>query len=191
MQKSMTLPQICRTKEIRGYAIPGIIHNGSYFFTDLEIFADGLVWCWEMVDLPMFQAKLRSGWVVTSVPDDKPLSIHGIGDLSFSDSNWTHTPKSLFNFIKATVKDLNPRLENLYDCHGRDVELINGVRYAAVGHDNPRPWKTEKPITPMSRGSFGRAIRHFCSVEDTLYLATLHIFPVDKITISGIPTELT
>lgn len=186
----MNLPQICRTKEIRGYSIPGIIHNSSYFFTDLEVFADGLIWCWEMVDLARFEAKLRSGWVVTSVPDDRPLDIHGIGSFSFSAANWAHTQKSLYNLVKATVKELNPRLENLYDCHGRDVEVINGVRYKAVGHDNPRPWKTQKPITPLSRGVFGRDVRHFCSVGNTLYLTTIQIFPDDTVVISGIPEEL-
>src|SRR6266496_1240622 len=113
----MNLSQICRTKEIRGYAFPGIIHNGSYFHTDLEVFADGLIFCWEMVDLSMFIAKLRSGWVVTSIPDGKPLNIHGIGTLSFSAPAWAHTSKSLISFIRATIKELNPRLENLYDCH--------------------------------------------------------------------------
>jgi len=51
----MRLASICRTKEIRGYEFPGIIHNGSYFLTDLQVFADGLINCWEMVDLPMFK----------------------------------------------------------------------------------------------------------------------------------------
>lgn len=50
----MKLASICRTKEIRGYEFPGIIHNSSYFLTGLQVFADGLINCWEMVDLPMF-----------------------------------------------------------------------------------------------------------------------------------------
>jgi hypothetical protein len=77
----MRLASICRTKEIRGYEIPGIIHNGNYFLTDLHVFADGLINCWQMVVLPMFKDKLRSGWAVTEIPHGADLSIHGIGRL--------------------------------------------------------------------------------------------------------------
>src|ERR1700759_954367 len=117
-EKPMKLSSICRTKEIRGFEFPGIIRNGSYFLTNLQVFADGLVNCWEMVDLPMFEQKLRQGWVVTSIPEGAFLSIHGLGSVQVVSPDWEHTPKTIVEFVHEVVKELNPRMENLYDCHG-------------------------------------------------------------------------
>src|SRR2546425_394844 len=96
-----------------GQEFPGIIHNGSYFLTELQVFADGLINCWEMVDLPMFKEKLRRGWVVTSIPDGSELSIHGIGSVAVTSVAWVHTPKSLVKFVQDIVKTLNPSRREL------------------------------------------------------------------------------
>jgi hypothetical protein len=181
----MKLASICRTKEIRGHEFPGIIHNGSFFLTDLQVFADGLINCWEMVDLPMFKSKLRNGWVVTSIPNHAPLNIHGIGSILVTEPSWTHTPTSIVTFIQDIVKTLNPRLENLHDCHGRDTEVINGVRYAAVSMDNPRPWKAEQPITPLTDGIFGSSLRHFENRGGVFHLVTIQLFKDDSAVIFG------
>jgi hypothetical protein len=183
----MNLASICRTKEIRGYEFPGIIHNANYYLTDLQVFADGLVNCWQMVDLPMFKEKLRKGWVVTSIPHGAELSIHGIGSVNVAEPDWAHTPKSLVSFIEGVVKSLNPSLENLYDCHGRDAELIGRVRYAAVNTDNPRPWKTNEPITPLVRGVFGDSLRHFEVRHSSFHLVTIQLFKDDSALIFGTP----
>jgi hypothetical protein len=181
----MTWASICRTKEIRGHEIPGIIHNGSYFLTELQVFADGLINCWEMVDVSMFKEKLRRGWVVTTIPDGGELSIHGIGSVAVTSASWRHTPNSLAKFVQDIIKTLNPRMENLYDCHGRDTEEINGVRYAAVNTDNPRPWKTDRPISPLVHGMFGGSLRHFLIRDGTPYLVTIQLFKDDSAVIFG------
>ncbi len=184
----VNLTQLVRTKLIRGYAFSGVIHNGSYFHTSLEVFSDGLIYCWEMVDLAMFSAKLDSGWVVTSVPDGEPLHIHGIGNLCFADAEWTHTPDSLMGFIKSLIHDLNPRGENLHDCHGRHTEEVNGVRYAAVSHGNPRPWKPDGPINPFLSGDYGREVTHFRLANGALHLVRASLFPDETVRISGLPS---
>ena len=182
----MRLASICRTKEIRGYEVPRIIHNGSYFLTELQVFADGLINCWQMVDLPMFKEKLHRGWVVTSIPDREALSIHGVGSVTVMSPAWDHNTKSLVKFIQDVVKTLNPRMENLHDCHGRDTEELNGVRYAAVNTDNPRPWKTDQPISPLVHGMFGGSLRHFQVQDGLLRLVTIQLFKDDSAKIFGI-----
>ena len=181
----MKLASICRTKEIRGYEIPGIIHNGDYYLIDLQVFADGLINCWQMVDLPMFREKLRRGWVVTSIPEPAALSIHDIGSVSVTSPVWAHTTNGLLKHIQAVVRELNPRMENLYDCHGRDTELVNSVRYAAVNSDNPRPWKTNGPISPLVQGMFGGALRHFQVRDRSLHLVKIQLFEDDSARIFG------
>lgn len=185
----MNLTQLVRTKLIRGYAFSGVIHNGgSYFHTSLEVFSDGLIHCWEMVDLPLFKAKLASRWVVTSVPKNKPMHLHGIGNLCFSHAEWTHTPESLTAFIESLIQDLNPRGENLHDCHGRDTEIVNGVRYAALSHGNPRPWKPKGALNPFLSGDYGKEILHFRQEGGALHLVRLTLFPDDTVRISGLPS---
>jgi hypothetical protein len=76
-------------------------------------------------------------------------------------------------------------LENLYDCHGRDTEEINGLRYAAVNTDNPRPWKTDQPISPLVHGVFGGSLRHFQIREGTPRLVTIQLFKDDSAVIFG------
>lgn len=181
----MRLALICRTKEIRGYEIPGIIHNGNYFLTDLQVFADGLINCWQMVDLPMFKDKLRSGWVVTEIPHGADLSIHGIGSVAVKSPTWAHSQKSLVTYIQDVVRTLNPRMENLYDCHGRDTEEVGKVRYAAVNTDNPRPWKTDQPISPLVRGMFGDSLRHFQVRDGLPRLVTIQLFKDDSAIVFG------
>lgn len=184
------LTQICRTRRIRGYAFPGLIQNAGYYLTDLKVFSDGLIECWEMVDLPMLKKKLGSGWVVTSVPAGESIGIHGLGALEFKSAEWAHTPRSLVKFLRNVIKDLNPRLENLYDCDGRDTEMVGQVRYAAVDSGNPGPWKTKGPITPLTRGEFGRQARHFRSDGGRLHLVTLAFFPDDTAEITSGPEAI-
>lgn len=181
----MKLSSICRTKEIRGFEFPGIIHNGGYFLTDLQVFADGLVNCWEMVDLPMFKRKLGQGWVVTTIPEYASLNIHGVGSVRVISPKWEHTPKTIVKFVQEVIKALNPRMENLHDCHGRDIEEVNGVRYAAVSTGNPRPWKTDKPISPLVSGDYGDSLRHFRLRDGVYHLVTIHLFKDDSVIIYG------
>ena len=51
-----------------GVVTPAFIHNGSYFFVNLSVYAGGLVDCWEMVDLPLFEEK----WTVDRSPGRRP-----------------------------------------------------------------------------------------------------------------------
>ncbi len=168
-----------------------MIHNMNYFLTDLKVFADGLIECWEMVDLPLFKGKLDSGWVVTSIPDDSPLDIHGLGAVELESPEWYHTPSSLTDFVQNTIEKLNPRMENLYDCHGRTTEEVDRVRYAAVSFGDARPWKNVGPASPSVRSASGKSLRHFRVIDGRLRLVTLAFFPDDSVVISGAPEEIT
>ena len=40
---------------VKGLALPIFIHNGSYFLTTLDIYADGLAECWGVVPITSLQ----------------------------------------------------------------------------------------------------------------------------------------
>src|SRR5262245_1082684 len=68
-------------REQEGQQIPGIsllafIHNGpAYYLTEIKVYRDGMVDCWELVDLDEFKKKVASGWVVTTLPEGAEISI--------------------------------------------------------------------------------------------------------------------
>lgn len=43
--------RIKRQKAIEGTRNPGIIKNGQYYYINLDVYEDGMVNCWELVDL--------------------------------------------------------------------------------------------------------------------------------------------
>ena len=47
-----------------------IRNGGTYFLTDLLIYADGMVDCWGLETLEGFAGKLASGWVATDLPEE-------------------------------------------------------------------------------------------------------------------------
>ncbi len=71
--------RIKRTRELKGVNCPAFIHSSSYFFVNLKVYEDGIVDCWDTVDLPPFEDKVRSGWLETSTPYGEDIRIHGLG----------------------------------------------------------------------------------------------------------------
>ncbi|HEY0738181.1 MAG TPA: hypothetical protein VGD69_24905 [Herpetosiphonaceae bacterium] len=61
---------------IFGKGLPAFIHNGNYHQVTIKIYADGLIDCWQLVDIVGFKQKVREGWVVTQVPAGKRISCH-------------------------------------------------------------------------------------------------------------------
>ena len=41
-------------------------NGGTYFLTDLKVYADGMIDCWGLVDFTTFRQKVASGWVATT-----------------------------------------------------------------------------------------------------------------------------
>jgi hypothetical protein len=113
---------IKRTKTLEGTVIPGVIHNGHYFYVNIEIYEDGMINCWELVDLNGLREKIRQGWLVTDLPKGADLSIHGLGQFTIESAFWNYREKSYYKHIKNVVKSLNPGLNNIYKISTRERE---------------------------------------------------------------------
>jgi hypothetical protein len=61
---------------IKGIGLPAFIHNGDYHQVLIGVYEDGLIDCWELVNLEEFKERVRSGWVVTQVPRGAPVNCH-------------------------------------------------------------------------------------------------------------------
>ncbi|MEU6310864.1 NADAR family protein [Streptomyces sp. NPDC047014] len=105
-----------------GVRVPGtwrhafICNGGSYFLTDLFIYADGLVDCWELVTLDEFERKLRSGWVATSLPEGGRASAHHLAAWTFGETHVWLTPELLLAEVRDTIDELNRRPDSTGRC---------------------------------------------------------------------------
>ncbi|MGZ9929700.1 NADAR family protein [Streptomyces sp. NC-S4] len=105
-----------------GVRIPGtwrhafIRNGGSYFLTDLFIYADGLIDCWGLVTVAEFEEKLRTGWVATSFPEGGEASAHELADWKFSEPESWITPELLVAEVRDTIDELNGRPDSTDRC---------------------------------------------------------------------------
>ena len=115
---------IQRKKTVEGTTIAGIIHNGDYFYADIEIFADGMVNAWELYDLTQFSELMKArSWAVTRIPDGEKLNIHALGSYRVVSAQWAHDPESYLRLIDAKLTELNPERSNLYTVTAREKAL--------------------------------------------------------------------
>ena len=179
--------RIARIQTIDGLVTPAFIHNGSFFFDNLQVYADGLVNCWELLDLTLFEEKLESGWVTTSVPDGEGLHVHGLGAWTIDAGLWALTSETLLARVRELVRELNPRMENLHDCHGRTVEKIGKVNVMILGSPKEQPVRLSKP-GPFGKRINGESISVLARVDDALFLADLRAFADGVIELGRLPS---
>ncbi|MET9607295.1 NADAR family protein [Streptomyces sp. NPDC006512] len=105
-----------------GVRIPGtwrhafICNGGSYFLTDLFIYADGLIDCWGLVTLEEFEEKLRTGWVATTLPEGAQASAHELASWKFSEPRTGLTPELLLAEVRDSIDQLNGRPDSTGRC---------------------------------------------------------------------------
>lgn len=122
---------------VDGERIPGtwrpiFIHNGNYYLTDLLIYADGAIWCWEWVDLDGLRAKLDQGWIATELPQGARGSAHGLASWLFDEPSCWIDPD---DFVIQVADDID-RLNGRPDSTGRCLEILD--RYLASRTEEDR-----------------------------------------------------
>lgn len=184
------LTRITRTEVIEGFSIPSIISNMQYFFTDLQIYSDGLIDCWRMVDLPMFKDELNRNWVVTSIPDGQTISIFSLGFWTIEKGEWIHNKDSFYDYVHSLVKRLNPTLENLHNYNGNDSKMVGKVNVAKHSQPDPKPYYDDNSESLFPKKISGEKFRIFFRHEDKkTYLAKLSIYKSGRIEITDLPVK--
>ncbi len=108
------MQRISRKQIVEGTRVPGIIHNDHHFYVSIEVYEDGMVNCWELVDLAGLKEKLNRGRVTPQVPEGEALSIHGLGAYRLQSAQWDYDEAGYLAHIEHTVQLLNPGMTNLY-----------------------------------------------------------------------------
>ena len=177
---------------IDGLVTPAFIHNGpTFFLVDLPVYADGLVDCWEMVDMSLFAAKLRSGWVTVRVPDGEQISVHGLGMWTVSGGTWDLDSDALYARVMALLGALNPRMENLHNCHGRTVETHGNVSVSILGMPKKQPVRLVEPSAVFPRRIVGEELSVIVTNREVHDIAKARVFADGLIELSRIPSPET
>lgn len=128
-----------------GIAVPGFIRNLNYYFTEIEVYADGVFACWGAVDLDFLAKKLKSGWISPEIPSGAKFGIHDLIQGKVVSGIWTHNHSSYHERLLDELRHLNPSMEGLVDFEGDDCELRDGVRYAKLGLTRGSPQRQRQP----------------------------------------------
>ncbi|MEN8122854.1 MAG: hypothetical protein ABFS35_21120 [Bacteroidota bacterium] len=171
------LTTISRVETIDGFSIPAIIRNMDYHFTDLQVYKDGLVYCWDMVDLDLLKNKLDSNWLVTSIPDNERISIFSLGNWKINNGVWDFNKTSFYDYIKRLIKELNPKLENLHNCHGRTTKKKGNVNVSIHGIPKQNPYYVSNPDDTFPEREKGKRFSIFYKdLKGLIYLVDLSIY---------------
>lgn len=117
------MQKISRQRTIEGTRIPGIIYNYHYHYVNLDVYEDGMINGWELVDLSGLKDKLNSQWIVPQVPVGESLSIHGLGAYKVQSARWLFNKASYYRHVKKIVKRLNSMMENIYTISKGEKQL--------------------------------------------------------------------
>src|SRR6185436_18547516 len=104
---------------IPGRAISAFINNGSCHFSPTNVFADGLIECWEFVDIPILRMKVHKRWIVPFPLPRQEISIFNLGFGLPTDAEWWQTPESIISQVESTLRDLNPNSADWLDMKGK------------------------------------------------------------------------
>lgn len=102
-------------RDVEGRRIPGtwrhvfINNGGHHFLADLKVYADGMIDCWELVDLDGFRRKLASGWVATSLPEGGRASGHLVGAWTFAPPTSSISADELYGEVVDEIDRLTGR----------------------------------------------------------------------------------
>ena len=173
----MTTAQILRNKPtslpaVSGVAVPAFIRNGDYYFTEVDVFADGLFECWGGVDLDFLARKFDEGWISPGVPAGSRMSIHDLMSAKVVSCEWRQNAASFHERLRDYLKALNPNQRDLYDFAGEDVETRNGGRWAKVGIMKGSPRQhSESDISPQ-----GESRNAIVRMDGQTFLTVIRIY---------------
>ncbi|WP_213001537.1 NADAR family protein [Winogradskya consettensis] len=93
-----------------------IRNGGTYFLSDLLVFADGAISCWEWVDLDGLREKLASGWVATSLEAGAEASAHHLAGWRFEEPQMYVDAEELLGEVADEIDELNGRPDSTQRC---------------------------------------------------------------------------
>lgn len=130
-----------------GWCLPAFIHNGDYHYAQLKVFSDGMIDCWDALDLPLFRDKLETGWIAMTVPPGERLSMYKLGSGTVVAFEPLWQLEDVEERVLAAIRHWNPEMNGLLDLEGQDWELRDGVRWAKLPSFEAVPFRSAAAVT--------------------------------------------
>ncbi|WP_145408225.1 DUF7638 domain-containing protein [Paenibacillus xylanexedens] len=181
------MQNIRRTKQIEGTTTPGIIHNGGHhFLIPVQIYEDGMINCWELVDLKELKQKIEEYWLGPDVPVGETISIHGLGAYRVEQANWTHNNSSYYEHIERKIRALNPEFRNIFEVTPRLQQLKENRRVS------PSPQAVDFAVVQelFYETIQGDGFSIFMKYEGWHYLVHLVVYENGKVVIYQLPNHV-
>lgn len=175
--------KVYRTQTIEGVTVPAIIHNSQFFWHNMAVYEDGTVSCWQKTDLSDVPRQLSRGWLTVSVPDGKGISIFGACSIEVANGKWNFTEESYFEFIKNTVRSMNPEMANIYKTTEREREKWKNLHIGFTA--SPTCCKISEQKFDYKRIK-GDSTNVFLRVDGALTISALYAYADGTFSIDGI-----
>ncbi|NEN86903.1 DUF7638 domain-containing protein [Paenibacillus elgii] len=172
------MQKISRQKTIEGTRIPGIIKNMQYHYINLDVYEDGMINCWELVDLKGLKEKIEINWLVPNVPNGEILSIFGLGAYKIKSARWNYDKKSYYMQIKNTIEKLNPKMSNIYTISKHEKELLEKRKVTYSPEAKDFYVKSEMFYQTID----GKGFTIFMNHKDISYLVNLVVYKDGRVT---------
>ena len=168
----MQLPtRVYRQQVLEGFSVPAFIHNGTYYFVNLEVYEDGRVECWNFEDFVSFQRDVHRGWVVVDIPDGEAISIHGLGTWQITQGQWDFTKQTFITYVEGLIQALNPGWQNIHRYSERRVEGV------VVGENGGGTiYKKQEPASFFSPKVDGASLNLFYRQGALYWLVQVNVF---------------
>ena len=172
---------------LHGCAVPAIIHNGSYFFVDLEVYENGRIECWHFEDFEGFKKDLQKGWVIPFIPDGQSISIHGLGEWKISNGRWLYDKNTFLDYVQSVIRHLNPHLNNIFQY--REKKYKNMIM-GESGRGTAYKVKHQEPYDLYPIKTDGNGVNLFYKDGNQNYLVKVNVFADETLQIERLETPL-
>lgn len=88
---------------VKGVSLPVFIYNLNFHLTDIHIYEDGMIDCWELVDYEGFLQKVKSGWITTSIPDGAMIYAFPLGNIETDKFYPNRTEEDLIKEVRGIL----------------------------------------------------------------------------------------
>jgi hypothetical protein len=102
--------------EIPGMLTHAFIHNGRYFVSEIMVYQDGMIDCWDKVNFEGFKQKIRQGWVVTTLPNNVPVSVSPFVDFTATEVQTFVKEEEFIKEVADVIEELNGRPTSMGKC---------------------------------------------------------------------------
>jgi hypothetical protein len=103
-------------KIINGVIVPAIIDNFNFWLTEIAIYADGKILCWELVSLDIFKEMVYSDKILVSIPEGSKLFLPNWGEIEINKFLSYKTKKDFIIEVEDILDELNGNLSRTEKC---------------------------------------------------------------------------